>query len=231
MSVPTRLALFAALLVAAFGVAAVAGGAIDPSGADEDAPSHAEAGAEPAEPAHGEESGDAHGAGAATAGTEPASLPGLAAAQDGLRLVPATDRLPAGRRAVRFQIVDDHGEPVRDFDVAHEKRMHLIVVRRDLRGFQHLHPSMGDDGTWSVTVDLALPGTHRIYADFTIDGEQHTLGTDLHVAGDFRPAALPAAATTASAGDGIEVRLRRDGGRLAFSVLRDGRPADDELEP
>ena len=32
---------------------------------------------------------------------------------------------------------------VRDFDVTHEKRMHLILARRDLTGFQHLHPELG----------------------------------------------------------------------------------------
>ena len=35
------------------------------------------------------------------------------------------------------------GQPVRDYEVEHEKRMHLIVVRRDLTGFQHLHPRLG----------------------------------------------------------------------------------------
>ena len=36
---------------------------------------------------------------------------------------------------------------MRDFDVEHEKRMHLIVARRDLTGFQHLHPTQAADGT------------------------------------------------------------------------------------
>ena len=43
---------------------------------------------------------------------------------------------------------------MRDFDVEHTKRMHLIVVRRDLTGFQHLHPRMAADGTWEVPVRL-----------------------------------------------------------------------------
>ena len=42
------------------------------------------------------------------------------------------------------------GDAVRDFDVEHTKRMHLIVVRRDLTGFQHLHPTQAADGTWTV---------------------------------------------------------------------------------
>ncbi|MEK8109242.1 hypothetical protein NKG94_40115 [Micromonospora sp. M12] len=37
--------------------------------------------------------------------------------------------------------------------------MHLIVVRRDLTGYQHLHPTMAKDGTWSVPLTLAQPGS------------------------------------------------------------------------
>ena len=49
--------------------------------------------------------------------------------------------LPRGRATeLRFRIVGADGQPVRDFEVEHEKRMHLIVVRRDGQGFQHLHP-------------------------------------------------------------------------------------------
>ena len=36
---------------------------------------------------------------------------------------------------------------MRDFDVEHTKRMHFIVVRRDMTGFQHLHPTQAADGS------------------------------------------------------------------------------------
>ncbi|HYF26706.1 MAG TPA: hypothetical protein VD931_13280 [Baekduia sp.] len=229
MGVAARLALFAVLLAAVFGGAALLGGAVDPSGADDDQPAaHAE---EPADGAHGDEEQEADGA---HAGSEKASaaLPGLAAEQDGLRLVLDQPRRarPDAAAPIRFRIVGDDGRPVRDFDVAHDKRMHLIVVRRDLRGFQHLHPEQTPDGAWETRADLGTAGVHRVFADFTIDGDKHTLGTDLHVAGDYAPQPLPAAATTARAGD-LEVVLRRRGSRLGFDVLRDGRVVNDELEP
>lgn len=238
-SVPARLAAFAVLLAVVFGAAALLGGAIDPSGAEDGEPAHAEA--TPAkDEAHGDEgdahgdsdAGDAHGTGTEAASHAKTALPGLAAAQDGLRLVLDDPRraAPADRAPIRFRIVGDDGRPVRDFDVSHEKRMHLIVVRRDLAGFQHLHPEMGDDGTWSVRGELPA-GVHRVFADFTVDGEQHTLGTDLHVGGAYRPVAVPQPATVARLDGGLEVELHRDGDRLDFHVLRDGRPVDDELEP
>jgi hypothetical protein len=58
-----------------------------------------------------------------------------------------------------------------------------------------------------------------------------TLGADVHVPGAFEPRAVPAAGTTATDDRGLEVRLRRDGARVAFDVVRDGRVINDELDP
>lgn len=218
-SVPARLALFATLLAVVFGGAALAGGAVDPDGASDEDAGHTTAGSAP------------HGA--ADAGHEkdedPASaaLPGLAVAQDGHRLV--LDR--ADRSGVAFRIVDDGGGTVRTFDLEHARRLHLIVVRRDLAGFQHLHPEMGADGTWSTRLDLDTAGTYRVFADFTIDGVQRTLGADLQVPGPYAPRAVPAASDTATDDRGLQVRRRATGdGTVAFDVLRDGRVVNDELE-
>ncbi len=43
--------------------------------------------------------------------------------------------------------------------------MHLIVVRRDTTGFQHVHPEMAADGTWSVPLAVATAGSYRAFAD------------------------------------------------------------------
>src|SRR5918994_589833 len=67
---------------------------------------------------------------------EGVALPGLAAADDGLRLIADIDTQQLGiETPYRFRIVDEDG-PVTAFDVEHTKRMHLIVVRRDFVGFQ-----------------------------------------------------------------------------------------------
>jgi hypothetical protein len=126
-------------------------------------------------------------------------------------------------------IVDASGATVRDFDVEHEKRMHLIVARRDLTGFQHLHPEQAADGTWTARVRLEDAGSYRLFADFSFDGEPYTLASDLRVDGtaDLRP--LPAAEPTAVSDGGYRVRL--DAGRarpgqeteLRFTITRHGR--------
>lgn len=68
-------------------------------------------------------------------------------------------------------VVKKDGEPWKEFDIQHEKRMHLIVVRSDLTNFQHLHPAMKSDGTWTVPFTPPVEGTYWIYADFVATGE------------------------------------------------------------
>ena len=173
------------------------------------------------------------GHGAADAGEE-AAVPGLAVSARGLTLELDRTALPRGERAaLGFRILDADGRAVRDFEEEQEKRMHLIVVRRDTQGFQHLHPTMDSEGRWRTPVTLPQAGGYRVFADFQRDGEKSTLGVDLTVDGpvDWQP--LPAAAATART-DGYEVRLGGGSSRagreseLAFAVSRGGDPIRTE---
>jgi hypothetical protein len=215
-----RIALFAALLALAFGGAAVAGSALDPDPeADE---SHAPAGA------GSREEHDTHQAGPHEAAPPPA---GLALAEAGLRLELDSRRLMPGRpERFGFRIVNDSGRTVRDFDVDHDRRMHLIAVRRDLTGFQHIHPEMAPDGTWSAPLELTEPGSYRLFADFKSGGASHTLGADVDVSGRFEPRDLPHPSDRARTADGYEVRLAANDGELRFAVYAGGRRVGD-IEP
>ncbi|MFF0875070.1 hypothetical protein [Micromonospora aurantiaca (nom. illeg.)] len=127
---------------------------------------------------------------------------GLSITSAGYTLVPSTE-LVAGRAGeLRFQIRDDQRRAVTRFAVVHDKPMHVIMVRRDLGGYRHLHPTMAADGTWSVPITAPEAGPWRMYADFTAvadDGRQVAvvLGADLTASGAYRPLPLPAAATSA----------------------------------
>lgn len=196
MNAAGRLGAFAGALAAIFAAGTAAGSALNPSAPGTSAASSHSAGAR-----GGVHVGE-HGAMATAAGD---SVRGLAVAQDGLRLVlEATDRPARRSQPVSFQIVDPSGAPVRDFDVAHEKRMHVIVVRRDLTGFQHLHPTLSAGGTWSVPLRLTEPGSYRFFADFTRRGQPVTLATDLRASGNATLRSLPPSSTTTNA-DGLTV--------------------------
>lgn len=205
MTTTVKLGAFAAVLALVFGGAALAGGAVgrihDPGAAAKDEMSMA------ADP-----------------------IRGLAVSENGLTLELA--RRSARRDTsfrLAFRILGKDGRAVRAFDVEHTKRMHLIVVRRDLTGFQHLHPILHADGTWTTPLTLTQAGTYRVFADFSVGGRPTTLADDLQVDGDVRSHELPAP-SKASVTDGFRVRLS-DGAvraeqesRLTFDVTRGGRP-------
>lgn len=129
-----------------------------------------------------------------------------------------------------FTIVGPDGHPVTSFEELHERRMHLIVVRGDLTGFQHLHPVMSEDGTWRTNLVFPTGGAWRAFADFATGGVPSTLGLDVLVEGDFRPEPLPEATTTAEVeGDVVSVAAADGGSLLRFTVTREGRRV--EVEP
>lgn len=171
---------------------------------------------------------------AAETTAEPAGL-GISAEGRTLRL--GTTQFDRGEgEALRFTVEDVDGHAVTEFDELHERRMHLIVVRRDGAGFQHLHPEMGADGTWTAPVRFDAPGVYRAFADFSVEGEQETLAGDVFVSGgQFEAAPFPAPREVDSTA-GYEVRLAAsepaagEHSELAFAVSRDGRPVDD-LQP
>jgi hypothetical protein len=162
---------------------------------------------------------------------------GLQVTEDGYRLVPATDRLVTGMpQPFRFQVLGPDGAPVTRYTTSHDKDLHLIVVRRDLSGFQHVHPIRDAQGTWSVPLAVTAPGQYRVFADFQPAGRAQglTLGVDVPAPGDYQPTALPPAARTATV-DGYTVTLEGDltpgaSSKLTLSVGKDGAPVTD-LQP
>jgi hypothetical protein len=222
VSAPARIVAFVAILAVVFAGAALAGAALDPRGSS---PTPDSAGGE----AHQEQ---------ANGGDHAAVRPpvrGLAVAEGGLRLVLEDPELRRGEREeIRFRIVDVRGRTVQDFDVEHEKRMHLIVARRDLSGFQHAHPVQAADGTWSTPLRLDRAGSYRVFADFSHEGEPRTLATDVRVDGPANLDPLPGPRPTAVSDGGYDVRLStgaaRPGGEaeLRFTIAKGGVPVQTE---
>ncbi|MET7817706.1 copper resistance CopC family protein [Micromonospora zamorensis] len=131
---------------------------------------------------------------------------GTTVSAGGYTLQPLERSQPPGVRAdYRFRIVGTDRQPATRFAVVHDKPLHLIVVGRDLSGYQHLHPTMAPDGTWSVPVTLARPGGYRVYADFSVTATNGTqvplvLGVDHTVPGAHTPTALPPVQAETTAG-------------------------------
>jgi hypothetical protein len=170
---------------------------------------------------------------AAMPGMTGTEVGGLSVSTAGYTLVPRETAYKTGEQTLTFVITGPDQKPLTDFAVVHDKPMHMIVARRDLSGYQHLHPTMAPDGTWTVTMNLDRPGPWRAVADFTANvagGGQTavTLGTDLTVAGAYQPVTVPAAAREATV-DGYTVSYEGTlqigaTAPLLFRVFKDGSP-------
>ena len=220
-----RIALFVVGLLVVFGAATALGSVVEPTEIE-------------GEQGHSGETMSAHTAEATHGGHEETREPaGLGISEGGYTLRIGPTQMERGEaRELRFSIDRPSGQPVTAFDELHERRMHLIVVRRDGTGFQHLHPEMDADGTWKIPIELAQPGVYRAFADFSVGGEQHTLASDLFVSGgEFEARPFPSAQPLDST-DGYEVRLQAGepvAGKptsLTFAVSKDGH-AVHGLEP
>lgn len=232
MRTSARLGLYggglALLFAAAFGAAA----ALVPESAveawneetdDMDMDAHAETDA-----GHGDE----HGGGAT-------AVRGLAIEQDGYRLGEVAAPEAVGTEGeLAFTIIGADGEPLTEYAVSHEKQLHLIVVRADGTQFRHVHPTLDENGTWSLPWSWDAAGTYRVYADFVpADSDEEpdvTLTRTVEVAGDYGPA-IPKATTLTAEVDGYTVDLEGDIGagttsELTVAVTKDGEPVTT-LEP
>ena len=179
-------------------------------------------------------SGDMPDMGHAAAGS------GLSDIRDGYRLTSTDATLAAGAPAgYRFTAIGPDTTPVTEFAVDQTKRMHFYAIRSDLTGFQHTHPTMAADGTWTAHLAALAPGSWRMFASFTPE-DVNGRGTDLvlsravTVPGDATTTPLPAPAATTTV-DGYTVTL--DGTSMAgmtrpltVTVSTQGTPVTD-LQP
>ncbi len=238
LSPPVKLATFALAVAVVGGVSFGVARAVAPDALADTTESGGHEGMDMSAPAAAPDAAPdaAHGGGHASDGPQDtsaasasASLPGLAVADAGYRFVPEATSLASGpAQPFRFRLEGPDGQPVQRYEQLHEREVHLIVVRRDLTGFQHVHPTREADGTWATPLAVQTGGTWRAFADFAPTGgpEQLTLGVDLQVNGPFEAGTVPTAA--APMDPRFAARFDRQGDDVEISVQRDGAPIETE---
>lgn len=184
------------------------------------------------------------------AGTQ--SMPGMAGMDEmpagdgttdqasGFRLNLLNTSLPAGKPdTLQFRITTTDGKPVTRFQEDQTKLLHFYLIRSDLTEFQHVHPTMAADGTWSARLAATTAGTYRAYTQFiTPDASGKpvslVLSQRVTVPGATRPTPLPPPSNMTEV-DGYTLNLQGQpmsgmSNPLTVTITKDGRPVTD-LQP
>ena len=229
MTTLAKVGAFAVALVLVFVGARGIGAAVGPL--DVEAPAAHDGGHAGDDAGAGAGHGDHAEASGASASEQPG---GLAVSSEGYTLRVVSRPLAGTDRSLRFVVDGPDGQPVTAYDEVHERRLHLIKIRRDGADYQHVHPTLAADGTWTARMTLA-PGSSRLLADFTPSGgPELVLGADVEVDGDYEPRPPTDVTRTARVGD-YRVTLAGDlvpgkASPVTATVTRRGEPVTD-LQP
>ena len=70
------------------------------------------------------------------------------------------------RFALVFQVLSrKQTAVVSSFDIAHDRLMHLFIVRKDLGSYRHEHPRHDGNGTFRLTHVFPSAGEYHLFAD------------------------------------------------------------------
>lgn len=109
------------------------------------------------------------------------------AASDAMLMVstkpnPATAGTPA---TLNMMIHKADGSMVRNFEVTHDKLVHLIIVSDGLEHFAHLHPEVDRSGNLTTEFTFPSGGKYRLFADHKGSGDSAaTARGELQVQGE-----------------------------------------------
>jgi hypothetical protein len=139
---------------------------------------------------------------------------------------------------LRYQSRKDR-QVVRDFDVVHEQKLHLLIVSKDLQFFDHVHPDLAADGTFTISYTFPYGGDFLLFTDATPAGAgQQVLSAPLHVQGPAAPSGAyrpdPSRPLSGSFG-GMEISIAprhqpvraHEDNELVFTLRRRGEPVTD----
>lgn len=104
-----------------------------------------------------------------------------------------SEQSPEKNKSIDFTLTlrTASGKPIgpADLQVAHTRKLHLLVADPTLSDYQHVHPEPGRrDGEWKFQLTPERAGVYRVFADFTPAATQR----GLYASADFAvPGAVP----------------------------------------
>lgn len=151
---------------------------------------------------HGGDEGDGHLHGPLTPNPP-------ATAADGYQLVAAA-MSTSGETA--FALRGPDSKPVTAFTEAHGALIHTVLIRADLTGFQHVHPTIADDGTFVVKPNG--PGPWRVI----FETQPASADAPIVVATDIDDGSVPSETPLPEPQDELQLEVQGD----TVTVRRDG---------
>ncbi|HEU5317650.1 MAG TPA: heavy metal translocating P-type ATPase, partial [Chloroflexota bacterium] len=74
---------------------------------------------------------------------------------------------PGAPTRLAYRLADaSTGRPLEDVVISHEQPLHLVILSRDLRLFQHVHPQRSAAGEYALDATFPEPGEYRLFAEF-----------------------------------------------------------------
>jgi hypothetical protein len=150
---------------------------------------------------------------------------------------------PNKAQAVTLMLADAKtGAPIgpNELEIAHTKKLHLLIIDESLTDYQHIHPVPGaKPGEWTFNFAPKFARTYRVWSDTKRNGaDQEYVFADLPVGAEKAPApdAKPLVAAEA---DGLKFSLSFDGpvkagegvtGSVAVVDAKTGKPFT-QLQP
>ncbi|HEX6385364.1 MAG TPA: hypothetical protein VF177_11890 [Anaerolineae bacterium] len=102
-----------------------------------------------------------------------------------VQLLAPSVQQPGRPFTLRYQLSEVRtAMPITDVVLSHERLIHLIVVRQDLRHFQHLHPEpTGVPGEFALDLTLPEPGRYLLFIEFGRASGEHISQKDVIIVG------------------------------------------------
>lgn len=158
-----------------------------------------------------------------------------------LNVVDWPAQAPAGKPVdLKMKVVETKsGDTQKAFDIAHEKKFHLLIASKDLNWFIHEHPEMAADGTWSIPITFPAGGDYWIYGDVAPTGKgSRVLIAKVSVHGDKPTWDTNLSLTRTAVDGGLKGELSSDAieiGRKATLTVKlidekTGKPAGDTVK-
>lgn len=71
---------------------------------------------------------------------------------------------------LNIHVQNNDNKPIENFDINHEKKLHMIVVSKDFSYFNHIHPEYKGEGSFDIRTQFPSGGEYKLFADFIPTG-------------------------------------------------------------